>query len=122
MLAHAAGGSLGRALDGVAGSLREDLAVASEVSALAGQARASALLIGALPLVFGVIAGLTDTRTLGFLFRSRVGWACLVAAVVLNEVSPAHAADMDNAADLADHCAYPIFRCAHGAALPRVFE
>ena len=45
-----------------------------------------------------------------------------VAAVVLNEVSPEHAADMDNAADLADHCSYPIFRCAHGAALPRVFE
>ena len=44
-----------------------------------------------------------------------------VAAVVLNEVSPEHAANMDNAADLGDRCAYPIFRCAHGASLPRVF-
>ncbi len=44
-----------------------------------------------------------------------------VAAVVLNQVSAEHAAGMDNAADLGAHCAYPIYRCAHGAALPRVF-
>lgn len=44
-----------------------------------------------------------------------------VAAIVLNQVSPGNADGMDNAADLAEHCDLPVFRCAHGARLPRLF-
>jgi len=50
-----------------------------------------------------------------------VGRGLRVAAIVLNQVSASHEGGMDNAADLAEHCDLPIFRCAHGARLPRLF-
>ncbi len=45
-----------------------------------------------------------------------------VAAVILNQVTALHEPGMDNAADLGEFCEYPIFACAHAAALPPVFE
>jgi len=44
-----------------------------------------------------------------------------VAAIILNQVTRLHEDGMDNAADLAEYCALPVFRCAHGARLPRMF-
>ena len=44
-----------------------------------------------------------------------------VAAIVLNQVSTGHEDGMDNATDLAAYCELPVFRCAHGARLPRMF-
>jgi len=44
-----------------------------------------------------------------------------VAAIILNQVSPCNADGMDNAADLAEYCDLPLFSCAHGARLPRLF-
>ena len=44
-----------------------------------------------------------------------------VAAIVLNQVSPSAEDGMDNAADLAEYCDLPLFRCAHRARLPRLF-
>lgn len=66
-LASSTGGSPARAIDGVAATLRSRMAVADEVRALSTQARASAVVIAAAPVVFGVMAGVTDPRTRAFL-------------------------------------------------------
>jgi tight adherence protein B len=78
------GGAQARAVDGVAATLRERLAVAGEVRALTSQTRASMLVIAAAPLVFCVFASATDSRTSTFLFRSPVGLACLAAGLGLD--------------------------------------
>jgi len=85
-MAAAAGGSVARAIDGVADTIRSELDVQAEVRAMASQAQASALLVAALPLVFGAVAGLTDPQTLAFLVNTRLGVACLVGGGVLDAV------------------------------------
>jgi tight adherence protein B len=76
-LAATAGGPQARAIDGVAATLRERRAVAAEIRAQSAQARLSALVIGALPVVFLLWALATDRRTAAFLVASPAGWACL---------------------------------------------
>jgi len=80
------GGAQARAIDGVAATLRERLAVAGEVRALTSQTRASMLVIAAAPVLFCAFASSTDHRTSAFLFRSPVGLACLAAGVALDVV------------------------------------
>ena len=84
-MAAETGGSPARAVDGVASTLRSRLAVADEVRALSSQARASALVIAAAPLVFGLAAGVTDARTTAF-FASPLGVPVLAAGVGLDAV------------------------------------
>ncbi|MCU1485645.1 MAG: hypothetical protein JWN67_2391 [Actinomycetia bacterium] len=79
-----AGGAAARAVDGVAATLRANLAVAGEVRAQASQARLSALVIAASPLAFGALAAGTDGRTADFLLRSRFGLACLAGGLALD--------------------------------------
>lgn len=83
-LAAQVGGSMAQAVDGVADTIRAEVALEAEVRALASQARASAALVALLPVAFGGVAGLLDARTAGFLLRSQVGLACLVGGVGLN--------------------------------------
>jgi len=45
-----------------------------------------------------------------------------IAAIVLNQVTPDHLADMDNLVDLGAHCDYPLFRCLHATPLESLFE
>jgi tight adherence protein B len=80
------GGAQARAIDGVAATLRERLAVAGEVRALTSQTRASMFVIAAAPVLFCVFASTTDPRTSTFLFRSPVGLACLAAGISLDIV------------------------------------
>jgi len=80
------GGAQARAVDGVAATLRERLAVAGEVKALTSQTRASMLVIAAAPVVFCVFASATDPRTSTFLFRSPAGLVCLAAGISLDIV------------------------------------
>ena len=44
-----------------------------------------------------------------------------IAAIIFNQVTADIDVQMDNAADLAAYCRYPIFRCGHGASLPEIF-
>jgi tight adherence protein B len=76
-LAATAGGPQARAVDGVAATLRERRAVAAEIRAQSAQARLSAVVIGALPVLFLVWAVATDRRTAAFLVNGPAGWACL---------------------------------------------
>jgi tight adherence protein B len=77
VLAADAGGQQARAVDGVVATLRERLAATADVRSQSAQARLSARVIGVLPIGFAVWASATDHRTMGFLFASRRGWACL---------------------------------------------
>ena len=78
------GGAQARAVDGVAATVRERLAVAAELRALSSQARISALVIGLAPLGFGAFAAATDPRTSQFLLHTPAGLALLVAGLVLD--------------------------------------
>lgn len=77
------GGSLARAVDGAAATLRERVALHGEVRVLAAQARASALVVGAAPVGFTVVVAVTDPRVAGFLLSTPAGWVCLVVGAGL---------------------------------------
>jgi tight adherence protein B len=81
------GGAQARAVDGVAATLRDRLAVAADVRAHAAQVRASVLVINLAPIAFCAFATATDPRTADFLFRSPLGWSFLAAGVGLDAVS-----------------------------------
>jgi tight adherence protein B len=83
-LAAETGGAQARAVDGVAATLRDRLAIAAEVRALSSQARISALVIGLAPLAFGAFAVTTDPRTGRFLFHTPVGLVLLAVGVSLD--------------------------------------
>ena len=78
------GGAQARAVDGVAVTVRERLAVAAELRALSSQARISALVIGLAPVGFAVFAAATDPRTAEFVLHTPAGLALLVAGLVLD--------------------------------------
>ena len=78
------GGAQARAVDGVAATMRERLAVEAEARALSSQARMSALVIGLAPLGFGVFAAATDPRTSDFLLRTPGGLILLGAGLALD--------------------------------------
>ena len=78
------GGAQARAVDGVAATVRERLAVAAELRALSSQARISALVIGLAPVGFGAFAAATDPRTSQFMLHTPAGLALLVAGLVLD--------------------------------------
>lgn len=85
-MAATVGGSVAQVIDGVADTIRSELDLRAEVRALASQAEASAVLVATLPLVFGVIAGLTDSRTLAFLIGTRIGLISLGVGIGLDLV------------------------------------
>lgn len=82
-----AGGAHGRALDGVAASLRDRLAVDREVAALSSQARASAVVMAAAPVVFAVFAAAADRRTAHFLVGTAAGLTCLTVGLALDAMA-----------------------------------
>jgi len=78
------GGAQARAVDGVAVTMRERLAVAAEVQALSSQARVSALVIGVAPLGFGAFAAATDPRHARFLLHTPLGLAFVTTGLLLD--------------------------------------
>lgn len=78
------GGASAQAIDGVAETLRTNLAVAGEVRALSSQARLSAIVIAVAPIGFAVLAATADRRNATFLLRTRAGVACLCAGLALD--------------------------------------
>lgn len=80
------GGASAQAVDGVAATLRTNLAIAGEVRALSSQARLSALVIALAPLAFAFLAATTDGSTASFLLRTPLGVACLLLGLVLDAI------------------------------------
>jgi tight adherence protein B len=79
-----AGGPQARAVDGVAATLRQRLAVAAEGRALGAQARVSGLVIALSPVAFCTLASSTDGRTARFLLHSTTGQLLLAAGITLD--------------------------------------
>jgi tight adherence protein B len=85
-LGRSTGGNRARALEGVARTIRERQALSDEVRVQSAQARLSAIVVGAAPVAFAVLACVTDHRTARFLFTTAAGWLCTLAAVTMNVV------------------------------------
>jgi tight adherence protein B len=82
-LSTAVGGRAADALDGLASSLRDRLAVAAEVRALSAQARYSAAVIGLAPLGYVVATAMIDPSSLNVLVGTNTGRVCVVLGVAL---------------------------------------
>ena len=82
-----AGGSLVRALDGLADRLRERQRLVAEVRAATAQARATAWIVGAIPLVGALAVELSAPGTLLGIFGTGVGPALVAVAAVLFAVA-----------------------------------
>ena len=85
-VASEAGGAAARALDGVAASLRSRAVVADEARALASQARASAAVMVALPVIVAALGGAADPRLARTLLGTPLGLTCVVVAALLDGV------------------------------------
>ncbi len=83
-LGQSSGGSQARALDGLACTLRDRVALGAEVRALSSQARMSALVIGLAPVGFAMFSASADKATGQFLFNSGVGRTLLAAGLLLD--------------------------------------
>jgi tight adherence protein B len=77
------GGRSADALDGLATSLRDRLAVAAEASALSTQARMSAVVVGGAPIAYIAWSAVVDPHALEVLTGTGFGRACAVAGVLL---------------------------------------
>jgi len=85
-LASESGASPSRALDGVGTSLRDSYQLRSELAALTSQARASALVLIALPIVFVLVNAAIDPSALEFLLSNGIGRVCLLLGSGLDAV------------------------------------
>src|SRR5262249_12781517 len=77
------GGASADALDGLASSLRDRLAVASEARALSAQARMSAIVVGGAPVAYIGWSAILDPHSLQVLLGTAVGRLCLAAGIAL---------------------------------------
>jgi tight adherence protein B len=82
-VAVSTGGPAAPALDNLAGGLRDRHDAAGEVAALSAQARLSAVVVGAAPLVALGLSLLVDRRVAPTLIGTVPGRACLLAGVAL---------------------------------------
>jgi tight adherence protein B len=82
-LSTSVGGHAADALDGLAASLRDRLAVAAEARSLSAQARYSAWVIGLLPAGWFVVTAVSDPRSLHALVASDAGLLCAAAGLGL---------------------------------------
>jgi len=78
------GGANARAVDGVASTVRQRLAVAGEARALSAQPRVSAQVIGFAPIAFGAFSAATDPDLARMLFTTPLGWAMLLTGLALD--------------------------------------
>ncbi len=79
----AVGGSAASPLEGLATSLRDDEAAASEAKALSAQSRLSAIVVGVGPLAYLVFSTATDPTSARVLISTPAGVVCLAAGLTL---------------------------------------
>jgi tight adherence protein B len=82
-VAVGAGGPAAPALDGLATGLRDRHDAAAEIAALSAQARLSAIVVGAAPVVSLALSLLVDPRVAPTLISTAPGRACLLAGIAL---------------------------------------
>ncbi|CAB4532141.1 unannotated protein [freshwater metagenome] len=81
---HVEGGDLAAALDGAAVSLLDRIEVADEARALSSQARSSAAVLVALPLLGAAGFSVLDPAVAATLFTTAAGWFCLLVGLGLD--------------------------------------
>lgn len=82
-LAAECGGEVARSIDRVAATLRERWELRGEVRALATQARASAFVLGVIPIAFTALVASIDPTVWTVLITSPLGLLCLAAGLLL---------------------------------------
>jgi len=82
-VAATVGGRSAAALDGLAASLRDRIGATAEARSLSAQARLSAVVVGAAPLVYLLFSALVDPATLATLVGTGYGRVCLVVGLGL---------------------------------------
>ncbi len=85
-VAHEVGGRAADALDSLAASLRDRLAVVAEAHALSAQARYSALVVGLGPIAYLAFSVVMDRRAADALFGTTAGRCCALAGIALELV------------------------------------
>lgn len=83
-LGHQTGGLRAEVVDGVAAAVRQRLDVRAEARGLATQARASAVVLAAAPLLFLLLGLVTGSGASEFLLGTPAGVACLVLGLALD--------------------------------------
>ncbi|MCI4354180.1 MAG: type II secretion system F family protein [Thermoplasmata archaeon] len=82
-MAVTVGGRAADALDGLAASWRERLGAVAEARALSAQARLSALVVGAAPVVYVAFAAVTDPHSIDVLVGTSSGRVCFALGLAL---------------------------------------
>lgn len=77
------GGNLAEVLDGVGATIRERNQVRRQVEALAAEGKLSAVVLTGLPLAIVAFLGVTNPSYVAAFTQSLLGWALVVAAVVM---------------------------------------
>ena len=83
-IAAEVGGAQARMIDAVALTLREQRVIAGDVAASAAQARLSAIVLVAVPLVFAVMQMATNPDAQRFMTGTPAGMACLLLGIGLD--------------------------------------
>jgi tight adherence protein B len=77
------GGNLAEALERLAAMLRNRLAIEARIRSLTAQGRLQGMVVGALPLLLGVILCFMEPDSMKSMFVTPVGWAALSLLAVL---------------------------------------
>jgi tight adherence protein B len=85
-LAAESGGAVASVLDGVAESIRDRRNLDREVTALASQARASAMVLIVAPIAFAMLMATVDPRVARLQFGTPLGWCCCIVGLLLDLV------------------------------------
>ena len=86
-VAATVGGRSAAALDALAASLRDRLGATAEARSLSAQARLSAVVVGAAPLVYLLFSVMVDPATLGVLLGTGFGRVCLLLGLGLEALA-----------------------------------
>jgi tight adherence protein B len=86
-VAGGTGGPAAPALEGLAGGLRDRQDAAAEVAALSAQARMSALVVGAAPVLSLGLSALADPRVASTLVSTGAGLSCFMAGATLEALA-----------------------------------
>jgi tight adherence protein B len=76
------GGNLGEILDNIAFTIKERLRIKGEIKTLTAQGKISGIIVGALPILLGLVISVTNPSYMSILFRETLGMVLLGAAFV----------------------------------------
>jgi len=80
------GGNLSEILDGISHTIRERIRIKGEIKTLTAQGRISGIIVGALPVVIGLVLAVINPTYIGSLFTNPVGWGMLTAGAISQTV------------------------------------